>query len=86
MTPHAVKQHPLAQLFQLSRTEPLKAAVEIERVANRLLAVAAQLRQQEAERTRSTGGGLDRVQMVVMGPDGEGRMGVKQAVDTGEVT
>jgi hypothetical protein len=69
----------LKNLSQLIRTDPEAAAGQLEESADRMLKLAARLRELAAQGPyRSRGGTADRVQMEVVGPDGN----VKQSVDT----
>ncbi len=73
-----------AELFELAGCDPLAAADEFDRLADKMREVASALRS-EAGRQRSeqddfvfTSGFGDRVRMAVIGPDG----GVKSYIDT----
>lgn len=70
----------LANILRLMREDPNEAANRLDIIAQRLMNLAAKLREQNG--TRDRGGTNDRVQLAVVGPNGE----IKQKTDTGIVS
>lgn len=73
-----MKDYNLPDLLRRVIAGDVTAADEIDRLAGRLRDLANHLRQGNQDGTRDPGGMSDRVQMQVIGPNGE----IKQQVDT----
>lgn len=75
-----MNQPELAKMFSLIANRDPAAAGMVRTMAHRLLALADRLEARAENPMRSPGGMGDRVQMKVVGPDGE----LKQQTDTGD--
>ncbi len=80
--PHATVQRRVELIAGLMLLRDPRAADEIDALADELRAAAARIREESGADIRATGGAGTRVQMNVVGPEGE----IKQSVDTGVVS
>ena len=73
----------LSNILEMIKTDPARAAERLEDIATRLTGLANKLKEiaKDREGIRSTGGVGDRVQIELVGPDGQ----IKQRIDTGEI-
>lgn len=73
----------LSNIIEMMKTDPARAADRLEDMSRRLTELASNLREiaKNREGMRSTGGVGDRVQIALVGPDGQ----IKQRTDTGEI-
>lgn len=79
--PHDPQKY-LIETLSMLQSNPTEAANRFEEMGNRFLELAKRIRQYCTNGIKDGGGANDRVQMRVIGPDGN----VKQTIDTGKIT